>query len=97
MYICVYMHNMYIAKREQHLDGEAGWVQAAGAGAVGPGPEGGSTGTLGRVDHVVVYPLTPLHQQVGQGVVQGDVGVVGEEDLLGHLPHLQAQTGRTAT
>lgn len=79
----------------QHLDGEAGRVLAAGAGAVGSRPEGGGAGTLGRVDHVVVYPLTPLHQQVGQGGVQGDVGVVGEEHLLGHLPHLQPQNKQT--
>lgn len=81
---------------ELHLDGEAGRVLAAGAGAVGSRPEGHRTGTLRRVDHVVVYPLTPLYQQVGQGGIQGDVGVVGEEHLLGHLPHLQPHKKKRA-
>lgn len=76
---------------EMHLYGEAGRVLAAGAGAVSSRPEGSCAGALGRLHHVVVYPLPPLHQQVGQAGVQGDVAVVGEEHLLRHQPHLERQ------
>ena len=74
--------------RACHLDGEAGRVAAAAAGAVHGGPEGGGAGALGGQGQVVVDPLAPLHQQVGQGGVQGDVVVVGVQHLLGHQPHL---------
>lgn len=76
---------------ELHLYGEAGRVLAAGAGAVSSCREGSRAGALGRLHHVVVYPLSPLHQQVGQAGVQRDVAVVGEEHLLRHQPHLERQ------
>lgn len=71
-----------------HLYGEAGRVPAAGACTVGSCPEGGCTGALRRQHHVVVYPLTPFHHQVGQGGVQRDVVIVSEQHFLGHQPHL---------
>lgn len=37
----------------------------------------------------MVYPLTPLHQQVGQSGVQRDVVVASEQHLLRHQPHLE--------
>lgn len=71
-----------------HLYGEAGRFLAAGVGAVSSRPEGGCTGALRRLHHVVVYPLTPLHQQVRQSGVQRDVVIVRKQHLLGHQPHL---------
>lgn len=82
-----------------HLYGEAGRVLAAGVGAVSSRPEGSCTGALRRLYYVMVYPLTPLHQQVGQSGVQRDVVIVSEQHLLRHQPHLdnkQTSVGATA-
>lgn len=82
-----------------HLYGEAGRVLAAGVGAVSSRPEGSCTGALRRLHYVMVYPLTPLHQQVGQSGVQRDVVIVSEQHLLRHQPHLdnkQTSVGATA-
>ncbi|TNN87022.1 hypothetical protein EYF80_002777 [Liparis tanakae] len=55
----------------------------------------GCTGALRGQHHVVVHPLTPFHQQVGEGGVQRDVVVVSEQHLLGHQPHLDTRGGFT--
>lgn len=74
---------------EMHLDGKAGWVSVAGVGAVSSSLEGGRTGTLRRQHQIVVYPLTPVHQQVGQSGVHRDVVIVSEQHFLWHEPHLE--------
>lgn len=66
-------------------------------GAVSSRPEGGCTGALRCQHHVVVYPLTPLNQQVGQCGVQRDVVIVGEQHLLRHQPHLDDKQSVGAT
>lgn len=71
-----------------HLYGETWCVPAAGVCTVSSGPEGSGAGALRRQHHVVVYPLTPLHQQVRQGGVQRDVVIVSEQHLLRHQSHL---------
>lgn len=76
-----------------HLYGEAGHVPAAGVCAVSPSPESSCTGALRCQHHVVVYPLTPFHEQVGQSGVQRDVVVVGEQHLLRHQSHLEKKRG----
>lgn len=76
-----------------HLYGEAGWVSAAGVCAVSSSLEGSCTGALRRQHHVMVYPLTPLYQQVGQGGVQRDVVIVSEQHLLRHESHLDNKQG----
>lgn len=72
-----------------HLYGEAGSFPAAGVCAVGSTLERSRTGTLRCQNHVMVYPLTPLHQQVRQGGVQRNVVVVSEQHLLRNQTHLQ--------
>lgn len=42
----------------------------------------------------MVDPLTPLHQQVGQGGVQRDVIVVREQQLLRDQSHLHTPVRR---
>lgn len=42
----------------------------------------------------MVDPLTPLHQQVGQGGVQRDVTIVSEQQLLRDQPHLHTPEKR---
>lgn len=81
-----------LAVSKVHLYGEAGSVPAAGVCAVSSCPEGGCAGALRRQHHVVVYPLTPLHQQVGQSGVQRDVVIVSEQHFLRHQPHLDKQS-----
>lgn len=71
-----------------HLYGEARRLPAAAVRAVSSGPEGGCTGALWRLHDVMIDPLAPLHQQVGQGGVQRDVVVVSEQHLLGDQAHL---------
>lgn len=80
-----------------NLYGEAGRVHAAGLCAVSSGHEGSCTGALRRQHHVVVYPLTPFYQQVGQSGVQRDVAIVSEQHLLRHQPHLDDKRGEAMT
>lgn len=75
--------------RVGHLYGEAGRLLVAAVRAVGSGPEGGCAGALRRLHDVMIDPLAPLHQQVGQGGVQRDVVVASEQHLLGDPPHLR--------
>lgn len=72
-----------------YLYGEARRVPAAGVCAVISCPESSCTGALRCVNKVMVYPLTPLHQQVGQSGVQRDVVIVSEQYLLRNQPHLK--------
>lgn len=67
---------------EVHLNGEAGRVPAAAAGAVSARLEDGCAGALRGQHHVVVYPLTPVHQQVGQSGVHRDFIVVSKQHFL---------------
>lgn len=75
-----------------HLYREAGVVPAAGAGAVCSSQEGTGAGALGCQDQIMVYPLAPLHQQVGQSGVQRDVVIMSVQHVLGHQPHLEGET-----
>lgn len=67
---------------EAHLDGEAGRVPAAGVGAVGSSLKGDCAGTLRGQHHVMVDPLTPVHQHVGQRGVLRYVAVVSEQHFM---------------
>lgn len=71
-----------------HLYGEAGCVSAAGVCAVSSCLKGSCTGALRRQHHVMVDPLTPIHQQVGQCAVHRDVVIVCVQHFLRHKPHL---------
>lgn len=84
-------HKLEPSKRagEMHLDGKAGWVSVAGVGTVSSSLKGSRTGTLRRQHQIVVYPLTPIHQQVGQSGVHRDVVIVSEQHFLWHQPHLE--------
>ena len=82
--------------RERHLDGEAGRVPAAGAGAVHSRLEGCCTRALRCQGEVMVYPLAPLHQQMGQSGVQGDVVIVCVQHLLGHQSDLEKTIHKTS-
>lgn len=91
LYVCVFAWAY-----PPYLYGEAWGVAAAGSATVCARPEGGGAGRLRRQSKVMVNPLAPLHQQVGQRRVQRDVLIVGIQHAVGHTPHLNAQSHNPA-
>lgn len=67
---------------EAHLDGKAGRVSAASVRAVRSSLKGDCAGTLRGQHQVMVDPLTPVHQHVGQHGILRYVAVVGEQHFL---------------